>query len=116
MIDLTQIIITAITIGVPATVTLLTSNKLRRQANKHNSRDNIMQLILEDHVRVMEGDLPENRQIIHEQFDEYRASGGNSYICQKVEEYENWYKTLSKRKEKDMVKAAKTKKPRKNCK
>lgn len=95
--DWTQIIVTAITICVPATVTLLTSNKLRRQANKHSTRSDIMQLIIEDHVRVMEGKFPENYQIIMDEFTEYHESGGNKYIDGKIEEYKVWYKTLSKK-------------------
>lgn len=92
--DWTQIIVTLITVCVPAGVTLFTSKKIRKQANKHSTRSDIMQLIIEDHVRVMEGKLPENRQIIHEEYDEYQDSGGNSYINQKVTEYETWYKNL----------------------
>ena len=97
MFDWTQIIVTAITICVPAFVTLFSGMKTRRQANKHNTRSNIMQLIIEDHVRVMEGKLPENKQQIHNQYDEYIASGGNSYIHQKVKEYDEWHITLSKK-------------------
>ncbi len=95
--DWTQIIVTAITIGVPATVTLLTSNKLRRQANKHSTRSDIMQLIIEDHVRVMEGKFPENYQIIMDEFTEYHDCGGNKYIDGKIEEYKIWYKSLTKK-------------------
>ena len=95
MFDWTQIIVTAITIGIPATVTLLSGKKTRIQANKHSTRSDIMQLIIEDHVRLMEGKLPENRQLIHNEFDEYKASGGNSYVSQKVSEYETWYKSLT---------------------
>ena len=92
--DWTQIIVTLITICVPATVTLLSGKKTRTQANKHNTRSNIMQLIIEDHVRHMEGKLPENKQRIHDEYDEYVACGGNSYIHQKVKEYDEWHKTL----------------------
>lgn len=95
--DWTQIIVTAITICVPATVTLLTSNKLRRQANKHSTRSDIMQLIIEDHVRDIENKLPENYQAILDTYDEYTDSGGNSYIHQKVEEYKKWYEANNKK-------------------
>lgn len=96
--DWTQIAVTVITVCVPATVTLLSGKKIRKQANKHSTRSNIMQLIIEDHVRVMENKLPENRQRIHEEYDEYVACGGNSYIHDKVGEYDEWYKTLTKKK------------------
>ena len=90
MLDWTEII----KVLIPAVVTLISTVLLKRQANKHNTRSNIMQLIFEDHVRVMEGKLPENRQLIHEEFDEYKRSGGNSYIDEKINEYEKWYKSL----------------------
>lgn len=96
--DWTQIIIQAITICVPALVTLLTGKKLKKQANKHSARQSIMQLILEDKVRVMEGGLPENYQAILDEFDEYRENGGNSYISQKVDDYIVWYEDLKKTK------------------
>lgn len=97
MMDWTQIVVTLITICVPAAVTLLSGKKTRTQANKHNTRSNIMQLIIEDHVRVMEDKLPENKQKIHEEYDEYVSCGGNSYIHAKVKEYDEWHKTLTKK-------------------
>lgn len=91
---LVQIIVAAITVCVPALVTILTTKSVKTQNNKHNTRSNIMQLIIEDHVRVAEKRLPENRQAIHEEYDEYIASGGNSYIHKKVEEYEIWFQEV----------------------
>lgn len=91
-----QIIVALITVSIPAAVTLFTTKSLKSQNNKHNTRSNIMQLIIEDHVRVAEGQLPENRQAIHEEYDEYISSGGNSYIHKKVDEYEVWYEQVIK--------------------
>lgn len=91
-----NIIVAAITVLVPSITTLITTKSIKKQANKHSARQSIMQLILEDHVRVNENKLPENRQNILNEYDEYVASGGNSYIHGKVEEYEEWYKSLSK--------------------
>lgn len=87
-----NIIVAAITVLVPSITTLLTTRSVKKQANKHSARQSIMQLILEDHVRVHENKLPENRQAILNEYDEYIKSGGNSYIHKKVEEYEDWYK------------------------
>lgn len=95
--SLAQIIITAITVCVPALVTLITSKKLKKQANKHSTRSDIMQLIIEDHVRVMEGTFPENYQAIMDEFTEYQASGGNKYIDGKIEDYKEWYKSVNKK-------------------
>lgn len=91
-----QIVVAIITVCVPAITTIVTTISVKRQANKHSSRSDIMQLIIEDHVRNMEKKLPENRQLILEQYDEYRKTGGNSYIHKKVEEYEEWYESLTK--------------------
>lgn len=88
---LAQIIVSVITVCVPTIATLISNKSLKTQNNKHNTRSNIMQLIIEDHVRVAEKQLPENRQTIHEEYDEYTASGGNSYIHKKVDEYEIWF-------------------------
>lgn len=93
---LAQIIVSVITVCVPTIATLISNKSLKTQNNKHNTRSNIMQLIIEDHVRVAEKQLPENRQTIHEEYDEYIASGGNSYIHKKVDEYEVWYEKVLK--------------------
>lgn len=95
--SITQIIITIITVCVPALVTLITSRKLKKQANKHSTRSDIMQLIIEDHVRLMEGMFPENYQAIMDEFTEYQASGGNKYIDGKIADYKEWYKTANKK-------------------
>lgn len=96
--DWTSIIDTAITICIPAVVTLITGKKIRKQANKHSARQSILQLIVEDKVRVLEGNLPENYQAILDEYDEYRGNGGNSYISQKVSDYLAWYKKVIKSK------------------
>lgn len=94
-----QIIVTSITVCVPALVTIITTKSMKKQANKHSTRAGIMQLIIEDHVRVMEGKLPENYQAIMDEFTEYTSCGGNKYIDGKVEEYKVWYKNLTKKEE-----------------
>lgn len=93
--DWSTIAAAAITAGIPALVTCVTTISVKRQANKHSSRQSILQLILEDKIAVMEGKLPENRQAILDEFDEYTKSGGNSYVHNKVEEYESWYKIIT---------------------
>ena len=98
---LAQIIVTAITVCVPATVTLFSNKSIKRQANKHACRQSILQLIFEDRVRVLEGFPPENYQVILDEYDEYIKSGGNSYIHAKVDEYKEWYKSIKKKGEKN---------------
>lgn len=90
--DWTQIIVTSITVCVPALVTIITTRSVKKQANKHSTRSDIMQLIIEDHVRDIEDKPPENYQAILDEYDEYKETGGNSYIHEKVEEYKQWYR------------------------
>ena len=87
---ISQIIVAAITVCVPALVTILTTRSVKKQANKHSARQSILQLIIEDKVRVIEKGLPENYQAVLDEFDEYQRTGGNSYIHEKVEEYKKW--------------------------
>lgn len=89
-----QIIVALITVCVPTLATLITTKSVKKQNNKHNTRSNIMQLIIEDHVNYAENKLPENRQAIHEEYDEYIETGGNSYIHKKIDEYEAWYEKV----------------------
>lgn len=87
-----QIIITAITVCVPAIVTILTTKSVKTQANKHNTRSNILQLILEDKIAVLvEHRLPENYQAIMDEYDEYHKCYGNHYIDEKIVEYKKFY-------------------------
>lgn len=92
-----QIIITAITVCVPASVTLITTISVKKQANKHSARQSILQLIFEDRVRNLEGANPENYQAILDEYDEYIKNGGNSYIKQKVADYIEWHKQFDKK-------------------
>ena len=95
-----QIIVTSITACVPALVTIITTKSVKTQNNKHNTRSNIMQLIMEDKLAVMvEHKLPENYQAIMDEFTEYTSCGGNKYVDGKVEEYKLWYKNLTKKEE-----------------
>lgn len=91
-----NVLIALITAGIPAFVTLHSTKAIKSQANKHSARQSILQLILEDKMLVMEGKLPENHNAILEEFDEYTANGGNSYVHKKVDEYIKWYDNLTK--------------------
>lgn len=94
--SLSQIIVALITVCVPALVTIITTRSVKKDANKHSARQSILQLIIEDKVRVIEKRLPENYQAVLEEFDEYKKSGGNSYIHEKVEDYKKWYNNIIK--------------------
>lgn len=87
-----DIIVTAITICVPSTATIVTALIQSRTMNKHAARQSILQMIMEDHLAVAEGKLPTNYQNILTEYDVYTKNGGNSYCSEKVEEYKNWWK------------------------
>ena len=92
-----QIITTGISVCIPAIVTLISTISIRRQANKHSTRQSILQLILEDKIAVMEHKLPENYQAVMDEYDEYHKCYGNHYIDDKVSEYVGWYKETTKK-------------------
>lgn len=88
-----QIIVAAITVCVPAIVTIITTKSVKTQANKHNTRSNILQLIMEDKISfLVEHKFPENYQAIMDEYDEYHRCYGNHYIDEKIIEYKEWYK------------------------
>lgn len=86
-----QVIISLITIVIPSITTIITSLIARKDNYMHNAKQSILQLIVEDKIRVMEGGIPENKQNILKEFDEYSKKGGNSYVREKVENYLKWY-------------------------
>lgn len=90
--DWTSILIALITVCVPAGVTLYTNKRCTKRAEMHAARQSILQLILEDKVAVMSGNLPENYQAVMSEFDDYEKNGGNHYVKGKIEEYTKWYK------------------------
>lgn len=87
-----DIVVTAITIGVPSTVTFVTALLQSRMSNKHAARQSILQLIMEDHITVAEGGFPTNYQSVLHEFDIYKKNGGNSYVEEKVSAYKKWFK------------------------
>lgn len=81
----------AILLIIDGIVTIIVAIIQHTQNNKHSCRQSIMQLITEDHLRVLEGHLPENKRTILDEYDEYSRSGGNHWTKDKVEEYLKWY-------------------------
>ena len=57
-----NIIIATITVLIPSLTTIFTNRATKIENRKHNAKQSIFQLILEDHVRVSEHRLPENYQ------------------------------------------------------
>ena len=91
-----NIIIATITVLIPSLTTIFTNRVTKIENRKHNAKQSIFQLILEDHVRVSEHRLPENYQQVCTEYDNYKKNGGNSYVKKKVEEYYNWYDKIKK--------------------
>ena len=96
-----EIVIALITMGIPSITTIITSLIAKRDNYMHNAKQSILQLIVEDKIRVMEGGIPENKQNILKEYDEYNKRGGNSYVHEKVESYKKWYSTIVKKESKN---------------
>ena len=94
---MTQIIIAVVTVLIPSITTIITSLITRKDNYMHNAKQSILQLIVEDKIRVMEGGIPENKQNILKEFDEYSRKGGNSYVHEKVDNYVKWYNAIIKK-------------------
>ena len=92
-----EIVKALITIGIPSVTTIITSLIARKDNYIHNTKQSILQLIVEDKIRVIEGGIPENKQNILKEFDDYEKHGGNSYVHEKVENYKKWYSAIVKK-------------------
>ena len=94
---MTQIIIAVVTVLIPSVTTIISTLITRKDNYMHNAKQSILQLIVEDKIRVMEGAIPENKQSILTEYDTYSKKGGNSYVHEKVENYLKWYETITKK-------------------
>ena len=92
-----QLIGSIIVAVISGTVTLITSHYDKKDSRMHAARQSILQLIMEDKLNVMEGKIPENKENILTEYDEYRANNGNSYIHDKIDEYLEWYEDTIKK-------------------
>ena len=88
------VIIAIISAGFPMVTTLVTALLQRRSNEKHAAKQSILQMIMEDHIAVNEGQLPTNYQNILHEYDIYHKNGGNSYVSTKVDEYKAWFIAL----------------------
>lgn len=95
-----KIIVALITVAIPSITTIITSLIAKKDNFMHNAKQSILQLIVEDKIRVIEGGIPENKQNILKEFDTYSKKGGNSYVHEKVDNYIKWYNIVTKKVEK----------------
>jgi archaellum component FlaG (FlaF/FlaG flagellin family) len=84
-------IIGAVAGGLPTVATIITALLQARTSNRHNAKQSIFQMIMEDKVAVLYGGIPSNYQNILNEYDIYHKNGGNSYVTEKVEAYKKWY-------------------------
>ncbi len=90
------IITSLITAGIPACVTLWTANSTKKDTEKQSKRASILSLITMDKVNWQEGKPPVNQVTVHRLFDEYVALGGNSFIVDVMDDYDDWVKGVEK--------------------
>lgn len=77
---------------IPSLVTAVTAKRSSKDAELHYAKQSILQLILEDRFKVeVYHKSPENYQAVMKEFDIYTKAGGNSYVHDKVVDYEKWY-------------------------
>lgn len=86
------VIIALITAGFPTLTTAITAVCQSRAAKKNAAKDSILQMIMEDHLAVLEDGLPTNYQNILHEYDIYSKNGGNSYVHEKIDDYKKWFK------------------------
>lgn len=87
---MTEIIIAAISAGLPTIATIITSLMQAKNARKNAAKQSILQLILEDRMDYRDGKLPTNYQNVLHEFDIYTEAGGNSYVAERVNGYKDW--------------------------
>lgn len=92
-----QLIGSIIVAIISGAVTLITSHYDKKDSRMHAARQSILQLIMEDKLNVLEGKIPENKENILMEYDEYRANNGNSYVHDKIEDYLEWYDVVVKK-------------------
>ena len=84
-------IIGSLAAGLPTVATIITALLSNRANNKHMAKQSILQMINEDKIAVLSGEIPSNYQNILNEYDTYHKNGGNSYLTEKVEAYKKWY-------------------------
>lgn len=91
-----SVLIALISAGLPTIATIVTTVFRGRASAKHSAKQSILQMIMEDHLAVAEKRLPTNYQNILQEYDVYHSKGGDTYVTQKVLEYESWFAGIEK--------------------
>lgn len=93
-------VVTIITVVYKAQNTDKKVDNMHAMSEQSRIRSEIMQLIMEDKLSVMEGELPSNYKDIMALYDYYDSQHWNTYIHRKVDAYEAWYNNLTEKGEK----------------
>lgn len=91
-----SVLIALISAGFPTIATIVTTFIRGRASARHSAKQSILQMIMEDHLAVAEHRLPTNYQNILQEYDVYHSQGGDTYVTQKVLEYESWFAEIEK--------------------
>lgn len=97
-----DVIITAISIGVPSATSVIVGFLNYKVASRNSAKSSILQLIMEDRMDWKDGKFPSNYQAVLHEYDIYKKNGGNSYVAERVEQYKDWYKKIQEEKAKEV--------------
>lgn len=65
---------------------------MKRASERNSSKSSIQNMITQDIIRVeLLGKLPENKDAIEKEYDNYHKLGGNGTITRQVNDYNSWY-------------------------
>ena len=79
---------------ISAGTTVITALITARTAARNAAKQSIFQMIAEDQLAVLYGEMPTNYQNILHEYDIYHKNGGNSYVTEKVEKYKTWFAAM----------------------
>jgi len=88
------IVIALITAGLPVIATVITTMQQNRTSARNAAKQSILQMIVEDQLAVLYHEMPTNYQSILHEYDIYHKNGGNSYLTNKVRDYEDWFNKI----------------------
>lgn len=88
------IVIALISAGLPVIATVITTLQQNRTSARNAAKQSILQMIVEDQLAVLYHEMPTNYQSILHEYDIYHKNGGNSYLTNKVRDYEDWFNKI----------------------
>ncbi len=93
---MTTVLLALITTGIPSITTIIVGRRQVSLSKMHSAKQSILQMQMEDVINYeILHKLPRNYSNIHYEYDNYKKEGGNSDIDIKMEEYEEWYRSIT---------------------